>query len=221
MSYAALGLRRNPFAVDLDPEGTDALFLPHPAVAAPSSTDELVQILGPRGAGKTTQIRHWRQAWPGPYLHVDHDRARWRRPPVATIAYWDEADRIPLPVAAGSLIRARRRGAVIVAATHEDLSGAARLAGVSIRTVVLPEPTSTRVMDWAQRHIERASAGPPTLEVHMQLAESVVKDCGGSWRVIGDRLHSWVARQARAVDQPMSSVTAEASASDKPRQIGS
>jgi energy-coupling factor transporter ATP-binding protein EcfA2 len=218
MTYSDIGLRRNPFAVSLDVDEEAERFLPHREIRPPGLADAFVQLIGRRGAGKTTLIQHWRRLRPGPYRHVQPDRTRWQSPPVAPIVYWDEADRIPVGVLIAALARARRHGAVVIAGTHRDLSRPAGVAGMAVRTVIMPQPTPERVVTWAKHHIQRVAIRPVTLEVSLELAEAVVADCGGSWRVIGDRLHSWAARAARAAgDQPMIEAISDASASERPR----
>ena len=199
MAYAALGLRANPFVAESTPGVKPDLFLDEGEAAPRAATATLVQVVGVRGAGKTSLILHWARQRPGPYRHVDPVIGRWRPPPVADIAYWDEADRFPFVVLRSAFRRAARRGATIVAATHRDLTAVASRAGLASHEIQPLRPTPDRVVAWARRRIDVAllSDSAPRLTVDRPLAAEIVARSNGSWRDVGDHLHSWAARAAR------------------------
>jgi hypothetical protein len=198
--YAALGLRANPFTLERGDAVDDALWLDRGCSAPPAPAPRrLVQVLGSKGAGKTAHLRRWQAALPGPYRHVPLGPARWRPPPLARIAYWDEADRIPPPVLAAALWLAGRRGATIVAGTHRDLVGVARRAGLSVVTVTLPPLDAAALRAWAERRIAAVRLpGAPAggLALDETTAEAIARAAEGSWRRAADRLHVWAARAA-------------------------
>ncbi len=161
---------------------------------------QFIQVVGARGAGKTSLLLHWRRRLDGPYIHVEAGRARWRPVPIAPIAYWDGAGRIPRVILRRALTAAAGAGATIVIGTHADRGSLGRQAGMMVRSIRLPPPTAATVQVWAARCIAAVTAveRPPALTVDEQLAASVAAECGGSWRVVRDLLHSWAAAQANA-----------------------
>ena len=87
--YAALGLTGNPFVIEESPGVPAELWLDRADVpAAPRAGQRiLVQVLGEKGAGKTSLLTHWRHSAPGPYHYVPPAGAgRWAAPPVADLA---------------------------------------------------------------------------------------------------------------------------------------
>jgi hypothetical protein len=156
----------------------------------------VVQVVGVRGAGKTSLLSRWHAATGGRYHWVPPTPARWRLLPCAPIVYWDEADRVPPVVLLVSLLRARRAGATLVLGTHADLTRPVRRAGLPLHTVTLPCPTADTVMAWAALRIAAAclpGEAPAKLRLDTATAAQIASSCGGSWRVVGDRLHAWAA----------------------------
>lgn len=199
MTYESLGLRCNPFVADPEPGVAPPLYIEREVDPPIPDAHRLIQVIGPRGSGKTTLLLHWQRTVGGRYLHVEQGRARWRPVPIASLAYWDEADRIPRMILRRSLGAAAQIGATVVLGVHRDLRRAARMPGATIRRVRLPAPTPATVQVWAARRLAAASVlgRRPAVHVDAELAERVAADCDGSWRVVGDRLHSWVAQAAR------------------------
>ncbi len=199
MSYEALGLRSNPFTADPEPGVAAALYIEREVDPPVPSGRHLVQVIGPRGSGKTSLLLHWQRTIGGSYVHVEQGWSRWRPVPIAPIAYWDEADRIPRMVLRRALTAAARSGATIVLSTHRDLRRAARMPGATLQWVRLPAPSAATVSVWAARRISAAAipGRQPSLQLDTTTAELVAENCRGSWRVVGDRLHSWAAQVAR------------------------
>jgi hypothetical protein len=198
--YPRCGLRGNPFAHD-DPDGSPGwaaalvdVGLPGPA--APGGR-QLVQVIGVRGAGKTTTLRRWHEAHAGPWRHVPPGPRRARRLPVAPLVYWDEADRAPAAVRWWAWRATARRGATVVAGTHADLGAEARAAGLAVRTVRLPEVTAEHLLRWAALRFA-ATATEPGWCLPEPVAVAVAARCGNSWRSAGDLLHAWVAGEVAA-----------------------
>jgi len=194
--YRRCGLRANPFAhddADHAPGWVDR-GLPGPAVAGGRC---LVQVIGVKGAGKTTTLRRWQRAEPGPWHYVPPDLRRFAPLPVAPLVYWDEADRA-LPVARRRAWRvAARRGATVVAGTHADLGAEAAAAGLAVRTVPLPGLSAVQVRSWAALRFAAVTTGDgaASWDLPEDVAADVAARCAGSWRAAGDLLHVWLARQ--------------------------
>jgi hypothetical protein len=195
--YAALGLLRNPFVCD-DPRALpDHLWLERglPEPPAPA-TQTVIQVIGVRGAGKTSLLSRWHAATRGVYHWVPPTLARWQPLPCAPVAYWDEADRVPPLMLMLSLVRAQRSNATVVLGTHRDLTRWVKRAGLEARTEPLPPPCAASVMAWATLRIAAASfpgVNSAQLTLDAATAERVVALAGGSWRVVGDLLHAWAA----------------------------
>lgn len=133
--YVTHGLRANPFAVPQRGPDADPFFVDRNLPDPPSASScTLVQVIGAKGAGKSSQLRCWRRNAPGPYHYVPATpyRNRWVRPPVEQLVYADEIDRMP------SLLRWRwmqqlaAANATLVAGTHLDLAPVARRAGLAV-----------------------------------------------------------------------------------------
>lgn len=189
--YVAAGLARNPFAWvhEHDP----GPFLDRGVGDAPPTAAGLfVQVIGVKGAGKTTTLAHWRRAVPGPYHHVPPSgRARWSFPPVGPSVYWDEVDRMPGPVRARALRRATRAGATVVVGTHEDLAGVARRYGFAVRTIELGPIDPSELHRWATERVDAVrlpGVGAGTTLSPSEYA-AIAAAAGASWRVAGDLLH--------------------------------
>lgn len=192
--YARLGLTRNPFVAEQQPGVADELWMERRV--APPATREIVQLIGPRGSGKTSQLLRWQRDAPGPYLHVEADRSRWRPPPLGTVVYWDEADRIPRIVLTRAIAGLAAGGGRAAIGAHRDLGRAIRHHDLTVRSVVLGRITGDDVVAWARRRIAAVAIDPVDLVPHIELAAQLAADSGGSWRVIGDRLHAWMAALA-------------------------
>lgn len=132
--YESIGLHRNPFAgSDVNAATNPDLFVARglPTEPPPPSAGSFVQVIGERGAGKSTHVDRWRRMEPGPLHYIPRHpyRRRWHRPPLGPIAYGDEIDRMPRALRRAWFHRLARSGATLVIGTHVDLSGLARRAG--------------------------------------------------------------------------------------------
>jgi len=198
--YRRCGLAANPFA-NGDAAETPACWVDRGLPAPPGpGRRRLVQVVGVKGAGKTATLRRWHAATPGPWRYVPRGARRLRPLPVAPLVYWDEADRAPATLRRWALRVAARHGATVVAGTHEDLGTEARRAGIAVDTLVLPPITTGELIAWAAGRLATVGAGPEWV-LPQPVAAGVVAQAGASWRVAGDLLHAWVAREvaARAV----------------------
>lgn len=204
--YAALGLERNPFhtedipAQQTDWQGVQAghwLERGHSVAPLPQQA-KLVQLLGVKGAGKSSHLAHWRTQQSGPaHYYPPTGAARWQLPPLAPICYWDEACRIPPPLLHWGLSQAARRGFTVCVGTHRDLSPQARRYGLQVQTIHLQGISAAEIVQWAAKRIasvQQASGIP--FEIPKSLAEELARDAGGSWREIATQLHIWTAQQA-------------------------
>lgn len=131
--YRRVGLLRNPFEGDGGPQSEPGLFVARglPAEAPSPGTGAFVQVIGESGAGKSTHVQHWRRSTPGPLHYIPRApyRHRWRRPPVDSIVYGDEIDRMPRRLRRRWFRRLADRRATLVIGTHADLAPLARWAG--------------------------------------------------------------------------------------------
>jgi len=196
--YRRCGLRENPFAHDAGDRRAPPSWVDR-GTAAPAEPGrrQLVQVIGVKGAGKTSTLRRWRAAAPGPWRYVPTGARRWRPLPVAPLVYWDEADRAPAAARWWAWRTAARRGATVVAGTHVDLEAEARAAGLSVKSIVMLDISVGELTEWAAQRFAAVGAGP-----EWTLPESVAGDAtaqaGASWRVAGDLLHTWVAQEVAA-----------------------
>lgn len=196
--YRCCGLQANPFAHGDGGPPAAAGWVDRglPAPAEPGRR-RLVQVIGVKGAGKTSTLRRWQAAAAGPWRYVPPGMGRLRPLPVAPLVYWDEADRAPVAVRWWGWAAAARRGATVVAGTHVGLGAEAQAAGLAVTSVVLSPITADELTAWATQRFAAVGAGPGwALPEHV--AADITARAGASWRVAGDLLHVWVARQVAA-----------------------
>jgi hypothetical protein len=158
-----------------------------------------VQIIGQKGAGKTSHLLHWQQETGGEYFY----QPPWNwtlHPTLGAIAYWDEANRIPLPHLIVSLYQGYRQGATIVTATHRNLSPFAQSVGFPVKTICLSTLNPKTLQAWvrAQLAAEQLSEDCP-VAIFPSLDEiaAIPVQSQGSWRMAASLLHRWLARQAK------------------------
>lgn len=199
--YAELGLSGNPFIAEGQPSVPDDLWIARAGVPdLPEPGDRrLIQIIGVKGAGKTSLLLHWRGQRPGPYHYVAPGRVRWQVPPIGPLVYWDEVDRLAGPVRAFSFGYAAARSATIVAGTHADLSRPAKVAGLRVTTFEYPMLTPTVLQQWVQRRIEAVTVPgrTPSLILDEHTAAELCTRVGPSLREAAIALHRWAAEEAR------------------------
>lgn len=201
--YRAAGVAANPFA--WNDQGAD----PGPymnrlltaGVEPKPGQRRVIELVGVRGAGKTTQLRAWQALLGGPYHYVPPGpvRDRWVRPPIAPIVFWDEVDRMPRPVLRRALRTAARHGSTVIMGTHRSLASEARRADLSVLTMEFGPLDRDELARWAADRIERAALHPDAPVVPPAVIADVAVAADGSLRVAGDLLHRWFATQ---VDGP-------------------
>ncbi|MEO1352648.1 MAG: hypothetical protein AAFW84_28270 [Cyanobacteria bacterium J06635_15] len=197
--YLALGLQCNPFVAEDEPGVPEPLWLDRGwSDAPPKQAARLVQVLGVKGAGKTSHLSHWQAQTRGPYCYYPPGWGRLKMPQVAAIAYWDEADRIPLPYLLSALTWARLTRATIVAGTHRDLGAIARGLNLAVQTIHLQPFDGETLSVWANRRIAavRLPSQNSTLTLTPERAEKIAAIAQGSWRDAADALHIWAAATA-------------------------
>jgi hypothetical protein len=198
--YQALGLSRNPFVAEQESGVLPSLWLDRGFSQAPEpGAGKLIQFLGEKGAGKTSHLKHWQQQTGGAYCYYPPSPKRWRFPAVDAIAYWDEADRIPLPILVMSLALAAQRRSTIVIGTHVDLAWVA--CGLAVTTIAFPPLDATTLMHWVNLRIHAVRLPDEDLGLHLtpEQAAEIVAIVGSSWRDAADQLHMWAAQCARRV----------------------
>ena len=135
--YQQHGLRSNPFAVPPGPQGAASVFVDRGLLDPPGAgSSTLVQVIGEKGYGKSTQVFEWQTKAPGPYHYVPRHpyRTRWASPPTETLVYGDEIDRMPSPLRWRWFRQLARLEATVVIGTHIDLAARARRAGLHVVT---------------------------------------------------------------------------------------
>jgi hypothetical protein len=199
--YVLQGLKRNPFALEIGSVPAH-LWLDRGSSIAPLSNSKMLwQFLGVKGAGKSSQLQHWREQTGGAYHYCDPTwRSRLTPPPVAGMAYWDEADRIAPVMLSNALARAARFGATIVVGTHRDLSAEALRAGIQhVQTVQLGRISRSQLLEWATKRIQASSLPSGTMySISENDASRMLERSPDSWRELASLLHShcatWVNR---------------------------
>ena len=197
--YLALGLQRNPFTLESGAAIAPTLWIDRGYSKPPSpKAKQFIQLIGVKGAGKTSHLKYWQARTGGAYTYYPPDLGRLKMPIVGPIAYWDEADRIPLPYLLIALATAARRHSTIVVGTHADLRLAARMVGLSVKTICIKPFDELLLLEWVNRRIEAVRV--PDAACHLQLdkatARGIVATVNGSWRDAADQLHIWAAAQA-------------------------
>ncbi|WP_293069093.1 hypothetical protein [Okeania sp. SIO2B3] len=198
--YERLGLRCNPFTAEQIPGVTEDLWLDRGFSQPPQPRGRvLFQFIGEKGAGKTSHLLHWRKQTGGSYTYYPPGWGRWQIPPVEPISYWDEADRIPIPLLLAALAQASYQGATIVAGTHEDLSWVGRFVRLKIRTIKFHRLTPETILAWAEKRIQAVTL-PEVKQVGLKLdradIELIVANASVSWREVATYLHIWAAKIA-------------------------
>lgn len=199
--YHKLGLHRNPFIAPENLEIPSQRWLDFGFSQAPPIQKRLLwQLIGEKGAGKTSHLLHWRQQTGGVYYCCQPGWKQWLLPPVAKIAYWDEANRILLPILVISLWKARLIDATIVIGTHDDLSKIAKLFNFEIKTIKLSTLCVENLLQWTKKLIEAERLSPSTpvsLELTLEEASKIIAVSQESWRKAANYLHIWAARKAK------------------------
>lgn len=198
--YLRCGLRANPFVREPDQAWSEPGWIERAPQAPPApGRNRLVQLIGVRGAGKSTTLRRWCSTAPGPWRYVPPGPGRWRPLPVAPLVYWDEIDRCPALLRRVAWWRAARIGATVVAGSHVDLSAQARRAGLRVDSLEFPPISVAELTAWAQARI--ALAGGAGWTIPPADAAVIAARAGASWRRAADLMHIWVAdRVARAAE---------------------
>ena len=204
--YHRLGLRRNPFfAPDcLTIDGEHWLDFGHSVAPFPSQR-LFVQIIGHKGAGKTTHLLHWQQQTGGLYFY--QKPWTWQTIPPSFcpsgILYWDEANRIPIPTLLWVLQKAYRRRMTVVVASHWSLTPWAKVLGFTCKTVYLRPFNQEQLEHWIQKQLN-AEKLPSAAEISWQISADqlaeIVQFSKGSWRNAATYLHRWTAQQSRKFD---------------------
>jgi len=192
--YLRCGLRGNPFEKEPVQAWTEPGWIERTPMPPPApGRHRVIQLVGVRGAGKSTTLRRWWSTTPGPWHYVPPGRGRWRTLPVAELVYWDEVDRCPQPLRRLAWLRAARIGATVVAGSHVDLSAEAAQAGLTVDSIEFRPISATELSTWAQARI--ASAGGEGWTLPPADAAAIAAAAGASWRRAADLMHIWVAEQ--------------------------
>ncbi|NNJ27883.1 hypothetical protein [Alienimonas chondri] len=167
----------------------------------------MIQLLGEKGAGKTSLLLHWRNERRGPYRYVPPGRPmptgllRFAPLPAGPLVYWDEADRVPPPLLWLALWKAARNGATVVVGTHRDLTPEATRAGLPIVTHEFPPLTPSALRAWCEPRIAAAALLDSPSEDRLVVPDKVLQEtcdaAGSSLREASVILHIWAARAAR------------------------
>lgn len=207
--YRSVGLQSNPFsATDSDdphepatgPWFVDRGLAPPP----PPGSAAVVQVIGDQGMGKSTHLAEWRRLQPGP-LHYISRRPygeRWRTPPVATLVYGDEIDRMPVPLRRRWFRGLADAGATVVVGTHCDLSAVARRAGFDIVHTHRLRPVSrSELAVVLDRRLQSATFAERALSVAFtdDDVDAIHSESGGNLRSADSLAHRLLAERVRQV----------------------
>jgi hypothetical protein len=200
--YHQIGLRRNPFIAPETLEISPHRWLDMGFSFPPSPQPKLfVQIIGKKGAGKTSHLLHWKQQIGGIYYYCQADWQRWQFPPLSQVVYWDEADRIPLPILLISLGKMSYLQGTIMVGTHHNLSPLAYRFGFQVKTIHLSTLTVSYLLQWAQESLE-AERLSPDIPIKVNLttshARKIMAQSQGSWRIAANYLHIWLAKASQS-----------------------
>jgi len=212
--YYSFGLRRNPFFAPQDLLIKRDRWLDFGYSHAVSPGQRLfVQFLGKKGAGKTSHLLHWQQQTGGQYFY----QAPWQwqtLPPCqpdstgVAIAYWDEANRIPLPTLIWALKKAYKLPLTVVVGSHQNLALFARVVGYQTQTIELDHLTLPKLKCWINQHFiaeflpERSREQNLAFEqLQKQFTDQfllrILIESDGSWRRTASILHRWLAQQVK------------------------
>lgn len=197
--YLSLGLRQNPFVLEDSSAIDSSLWIDRGYSTPPvARSKQLIQLIGVKGAGKTSHLKWWQAQTGGPYCYYPPSWQRLKMPETGPIAYWDEADRIPVAYLLLALAAAARDRHTIVAGTHTDLSRAAFKMGLPVKTIRIAAFDNALLQRWASQRIEavRLSNVACGLRLNSEKAEEIAAGARGSWREAADQLHIWAAMQA-------------------------
>lgn len=207
--YHRVGLRGNPFSASGSAD-------PHEPVSGPWFVDRglapppppasavVVQVIGDQGMGKSTHLAEWRRTQPGPlhYLPRRPYRDRRRPPPVATLVYGDEIDRMPVRLRRRWFRRLAALGATVVIGTHRDLSAVARRAGFGIvhthRLGPVSQPELALVLDRRLRSAAVAGRLPAVAFTDDDI-DAIHDESGGNLRCADSIAHRLLAERVRQV----------------------
>jgi hypothetical protein len=196
--YHLFGLQRNPFVIEQSPGVSENLWVERSlSCQTPKAKNTtFVQVIGDKGAGKTSLMIHWQRMIPGPYFYVPRTYHRFfLLPPLKDIVYWDEVDRMPLWTFLLYLTIAKIKGYTIVCGTHKNLTTWAKLWRFQVYDVSFPPLDVEIVYKWAWMRIMHASItdAPPSLPLSKKIVAELLKKSGNCWRRVGDELHKWTA----------------------------
>ncbi|MDH3300497.1 MAG: hypothetical protein OES24_08315 [Acidimicrobiia bacterium] len=165
--YRSVGLLANPFSAsgsdDPHEPATGPWFVDRGlAPPPPPGSGVMVQVIGEQGMGKSTHLAEWRRLQPGPLHYIPRRpyRDRWRPPPIGTLVYGDEIDRLPIPLRRRWFQQLGLVGATLVVGTHRDLSGIARRSGLKVHTHRLRPVSASELMTVLDSRL-RAAADVP------------------------------------------------------------
>ncbi|MBW3563145.1 MAG: hypothetical protein KY459_00285 [Acidobacteria bacterium] len=197
--WSRLNLRRNPFGEPpLDVVG-DLIVLSNEAelldwLAKPRA---VLQFLGEAGRGKTARLRLLQRRFRGaPYVYLAEDEPLpslprlEARPGGGPALLLDEAQRLPRRRRRRLFREARRTGATLVLASHEDLTDELRAKGLVSRTITVSGLDEDLLLEIVSRRLERARAGDGSLPVMSRaIARDLVEQYGDDLRSLLDQLY--------------------------------
>ena len=178
-------------------------------VPPPPGLMTLVQVIGDRGLGKSTQLEHWRSSAPGPYHYIVRNpyRSRWQKPPVANLVYGDEIDRMPSPRRLRWFQGLAFARATVVIGTHTDLGRQARLVGFDVLTHHLVGFDQPALHGFLERRLAEVAIGRDHIRFTRQQSAEIHERTGGRPRAVEVEAHRVLA------DMVMTSTSTEAAVS--------
>ncbi len=168
LPFRALGLEGNPFRTLTEEEWETFALLPPAVERLLAGTADPLQILGPRGRGKTSLLYALRR-WLGgeglrwAYEYLPQGVRRYRTPLSGLDVFLlDEAQRLSGRWRRRLVRTALREGVRLILTSHEDLTPTFRAFGLTLRTLPLPPPTVEEVARLLNARLAFfARGGPP------------------------------------------------------------
>lgn len=142
----------------------------------------VIEVVGQSGRGKTTLMRAVREAFAGQQHWWKLESRNWQRPPLATVMWIDEAQRMLW----WQRLMVFRHAQTLMLTTHRSLEGPLKRAGFEYRQVCVQGLTAQALSEIIARRIRWSGH---SLTVAPQVVEALLEHYGDDLRAIFDMLY--------------------------------